>query len=131
MTKFQVNGMTCSNCARHVTEAIQSVPGVRSATVSLENKNAVVNWNAGATENIPSVLKAVKDAGYEAKETQADSCGCHSCHESPKNNWQINLWLGVFVTAFLMIGEWAFGWTMQQWFQWLSFALATVVQIFS
>jgi copper chaperone CopZ len=26
-TELLVSGMTCNNCARHVTEAIQSVPG--------------------------------------------------------------------------------------------------------
>src|SRR6185312_7111344 len=123
--------MTCSNCARHVTDAIQSVPGVRSVTVSLENKNAAVNWDSSAAENIPAVLQAVKHAGYEAKEIQNDSCGCHSCHEPAKKNWQINLWLGVVVTAFLMIGEWVFGWMMKPWFQWLSFVLAGFVQIIS
>jgi Cu+-exporting ATPase len=123
--------MTCSNCARHVTEAIQSVPGVRSAAVSLENKNAVVQWNSGAPENIPAILQAVKAAGYEAKEIQKNSPDCNSCHETPENNWQIPLWLGVFVTAFLMAGEWAFGWMNRPWFQWLSFALAALVQIFS
>ena len=34
-TELAITGMTCGNCARHVTEAIQSVPGVRSATVRL------------------------------------------------------------------------------------------------
>lgn len=123
--------MTCSNCARHVTEAIQSVPGVRSATVSLENKNAVVNWNSGATENVLAILQAVKAAGYEAKEIQNDSCGCASCHTPAKNNWQLNLRLGIFVTAFLMVGEWIFNFGMARWFQWLSFFLAAIVQVFS
>ena len=123
--------MTCSNCARHVTEAIQSVSGVRSATVSLENKDAAVNWNAGVNEDIPAIIRAVKNAGYEAKQNANNSCGCASCHEPAPNNWQLNLWLGIFVTAFLMIGEWAFDWMMQAWFQWLSFALAGTVQIFS
>jgi cation transport ATPase len=44
-TGLLVKGMTCGNCARHVTEAIQGVSGARSATVSLENKNATVRWN--------------------------------------------------------------------------------------
>ena len=66
--------MTCGNCARHVTEAIQSVSGVRSATVSLENKSATVRWNPGAPANIPAVIEAVKNAGYEAKEIPADAC---------------------------------------------------------
>src|ERR1039458_6704361 len=53
-TGLLVKGMTCGNCARHVIEAIQSVSGVRSATVSLENKKATVRWNPGATINIRS-----------------------------------------------------------------------------
>ena len=38
--------------------------------------------------------------------------------------------LGIAVTVLLMIGEWVFNLAMTPWFQWLSFALAGVVQIF-
>ncbi|HEU6449296.1 MAG TPA: cation-translocating P-type ATPase [Verrucomicrobiae bacterium] len=130
-TEIFVSGMTCNNCARHVTEAIQSVSGVRSATVSLQNKNALVRWNAGAAENIPAILQAVKSAGYDAKEIQNDPCGCGSCHAPAHQSWQINLWLGVVVTAFLMCGEWIFRFGATKWFPWVSFFLAAVVQIFS
>ena len=41
-TELQVEGMTCANCARHVTEAIQGVPGVHSAAVNLETHRATV-----------------------------------------------------------------------------------------
>jgi Cu+-exporting ATPase len=127
VTEFLVGGMTCTNCARHVTEAIQSVTGVRSVAVSLENKNAKVRWNSGATQNVPAVIKAVKQAGYEAKEIQT---GDPACHETRRKNWQWNLILGVTVTALLMIGEWVFQLAMAPWFRWLSFALAGVVQVF-
>src|SRR5438067_2725158 len=43
-TELAITGMTCGNCARHVTEALQSTPGVRSATVSLEAQQARVAW---------------------------------------------------------------------------------------
>ncbi len=120
--------MNCQNCVRHVTEAIQSVPGVRSATVSLENKSAAVRWNSGAQQDIPAVIAAVKQAGYEAKEIHVDtSAGCETEHK----NWRLNLWLGVFVSTFLMIGEWGFHLAMTPWFQWLSFALAGAVQVFA
>ncbi len=122
-TELHVSGMTCQNCARHVTDAIQNVSGVRSASVSLENKNVSVRWNAGATKNISVVVSAVKNAGYEAKEIQPG--------ETEPKNRRINLWLGISVTIFLMIGEWIFGLAMKPWFQWLAFALAGVVQIFS
>jgi Cu+-exporting ATPase len=131
VTNLQINGMTCGNCARHVTEAIQSVAGVRNATVSLGDKNAAVRWNPGARQNIPAIIEAVKRAGYEAKEIQADAGGSNCAGtESKHKNWQINLWLGISVTLFLMIGEWGFHFAMTPWFQWLSFALAGVVQIF-
>jgi Cu+-exporting ATPase len=123
-TELFVSGMTCQNCARHVTDAIQAVSGVRSASVSLENKNASVRWNSGAAKNLPAVLVAVKNAGYEAKEIQPGD-------ETKNKNWQLNLWLGISVTIFLMIGEWIFGLAMKPRFQWLAFALAGVVQIFS
>jgi len=126
-TELLVSGMTCTNCARHVTEAIQSVSGVRSATVSLENKSATVRWNTGAEQTIPAVVDAIAKAGYEAKEIQAATeTSCETKHK----NWQLNLWIGLAVTAALMIGEWVFGLAMEPWFQWLSFALAGVVQIF-
>jgi P-type Cu+ transporter len=129
--ELRVRGMTCANCARHVSEAIQSVPGVRSAAVSLETKTAVVRWNPGATQNISALVEAVKLAGYGADEISAEGCGASCiCHEGGQKNWQFNLLLGVTVTAALMAGEWIFGLGMSAWFQWLAFGLAAVVQVF-
>jgi Cu+-exporting ATPase len=126
--KLSIGGMNCNNCARHVTDAIQGVSGVRSATVILDAGRASVRWNSGAEQNVSAVIEAVQKAGYTAKEVQADtSAGCETKHP----NWQINLWLGVTVTAALMAGEWGFGLGMEQWFQWLAFALAGVVQVFA
>jgi Cu+-exporting ATPase len=127
-TEFLVGGMNCNNCARHVTEAIQSVSGVRSATVLLEAGRASVRWSSGAQQNVPAVIEAVQKAGYTAKEIQADTSAC--C-ETRHADWQINLWLGVTVTAALMIGEWVFHLAMTPWFQWLAFVLAGTVQIFA
>ncbi len=127
-TELLVSGMNCNNCARHVTEAIQSVAGVRSATVILDTGRASVRWNSGAEQNVPAVIEAVQKAGYTAKEIQADtSAGC----EPKPASWQINLWLGMTVTAVLMIGEWIFHLAMTPWFQWLAFALAGAVQVFA
>src|ERR1035437_3579954 len=104
--EISIGGMNCNNCARHVTEAIQSVPGVRSATVILDSGRASVRWNSGAEQNVSAVIDAVQKAGYTAKEIQADaSAGCETRHA----RWQINLWLGVAVTTALMAGEWGFG----------------------
>ena len=37
-----VGGMTCDDCVVHVTEALESVPGVEAATVDLASRSAVV-----------------------------------------------------------------------------------------
>ncbi|HTV40970.1 MAG TPA: cation-translocating P-type ATPase [Candidatus Sulfotelmatobacter sp.] len=121
-TEFQIDGMTCGNCARHVTHAIQSVPDVRSAAVSLEQRKAVVRWNG--SQNVPAVLQAVHNAGYGAKEMAHTAQGRHT-------NWQWGLWLGITVTAMLMAGEWIGHFGMARWFRWISFVLAGAVQIFS
>jgi len=118
--------MSCNNCARQVTEAIQNVPGVRNAAVVLADGRATVRWNSDATPDVSALVVAVKKAGYDAKETQvSDPSASH------RPNWQLNLLLGVAVTAGLMIGEWGFGLAMTRWFQWLAFVLAGMVQIFS
>jgi len=119
--------MTCQNCARHVTDAIQSVPGVRSASVTLEGGRATVRWASDASQNIPAVIQAVAAAGYEARFVEA---AAHGRGEQRQSCWRWNLLLGVAVTAALMIGEWVFDLADKPWFQWLSFALAGVVQIF-
>ena len=37
-----VGGMTCDDCVVHVTEALESVPGVENAHVNLASRSAVV-----------------------------------------------------------------------------------------
>jgi Cu+-exporting ATPase len=118
--------MTCANCARHVTEAIQSVPGVRTATVRLEANQASVRWAAGAEPNVPAVIHAVEDAGYGANLVEASA---HEPGEHKLTGWQLNLWVGLLGTLPLMFGEWVLGLGMTPWFQWCSLALAGVVQV--
>jgi Cu+-exporting ATPase len=125
VTELHVTGMTCNNCARHVTEAIQSVTNVRSAFVSLEQKRATVRWD-GEDKNVAAVLTAIAGAGFEAKEISSETAG----NEFKQSHWQWNLILGLGVTGALMIGEWGFGLMMTSWFRWLSFFLAAIVQVF-
>lgn len=44
-----VGGMTCDDCVVHVTEALESVPGVRRATVDLHARSAVVEADEDVT----------------------------------------------------------------------------------
>jgi len=129
-TDLAITGMTCGNCARHVTEALQSVPGVHSAQVSLDDRQASVRWAEGAKPNTDAVIHAVEEAGYGAK-VIVDAC-CHHDHATHKlAGWELNLWIGVLCTAPLMLGEWVFNWALTPWFAWVSFALASIVQVFA
>src|SRR2546423_5370181 len=80
VTELAISGMTCGNCARHVTEALQSVPGVRSANVKLDKQQASVRWAAEARPNLPLLVKAVEEAGYQARLPDLDEC-----HHAPAN----------------------------------------------
>ncbi|HZV35175.1 MAG TPA: cation-translocating P-type ATPase, partial [Verrucomicrobiae bacterium] len=125
-TELRVTGMTCNNCARHVTEAIQSVPEVASASVQLDAGRAVVRWRDGA--NVEGVLRAVAEAGYEAKPIEEKASA--KTKWSPLMGWRFNVVVGLICTVPLLIGEWAFHLGMARWFQWVAFALALPVQIF-
>jgi Cu+-exporting ATPase len=129
VVELRVGGMTCANCARHVSEAIQSVPGVQSAHVSLDRQQAVVRWLPGAESNIPGIFSAIEAAGYDARVIGTETARDHS--QRRLSGWQLNLWIGALGTLPLMAGEWFFDWGMQGWYRWVSFALAGIVQVFA
>ena len=62
---FPVRGMHCDGCARAITEAIQAIPGVKSAEVSFADKRAVIVPTKGGFDP-EAVLTAIKKMGYEA-----------------------------------------------------------------
>ena len=120
VTELAVDGMTCGNCARHVSEAIREVPGVAHAAVTLESHRATVKWDG--EPNLEGVLHALKSAGYPAEPVGEDSAS--AAHQL----WGMNVLTGMIPTAFLMVGEWVFGWHVQPWFRWTALVLAVVVQ---
>ncbi len=127
VTELLVSGMTCNNCARHVTDAIQSVPGVRSGSVALEANRATARWESGKAADVPALLAAIQQAGFAAK---LAASGAERAGQQGQSGWHMNLWLGVAVTLPLLLGEWVFSLGMTPWFHWLSFALAGGVQVF-
>ena len=66
-----VGGMTCDDCVHHVTEALESVPGVRRAEVNLAGRSAMVE----ATSAVPgaALSNAVRERGYNAFERRRRS----------------------------------------------------------
>lgn len=128
VTELAISGMTCNNCARHVTDALQGVAGVRSASVNLDAGQASVRWAAETAPDVAAMIQAVEAEGFGAKPLEPDAQE-HGGHGLA--GWQLNLWLGLPVTFLLMLGEWVFGLAMAPWFQWTSFLLAGLVQVFA
>ena len=61
-TALQIDGMSCGHCAKHVKEALEAVPGVKSAEVSLADKSAAVEHGDGT--DLSALRAAVEKAGY-------------------------------------------------------------------
>src|SRR6185369_16576817 len=97
-TQLSVRGMTCQNCARHVREAISSVPGVSTASVNLEQQSATVRWAAEVEPNVDAVTRAVNAAGYEAEEVESREVKLKS-RVNWLSGWTLNLALGIPVTV--------------------------------
>jgi uncharacterized membrane protein YraQ (UPF0718 family)/copper chaperone CopZ len=60
---IDIEGMSCKNCARKITESIKKVEGVTSVEVDVGKKKATIEGKA----DVDSIKKAVEDAGYKVK----------------------------------------------------------------
>lgn len=58
---LSIQGMSCGNCVRHATEALQGVEGVRQVTVDLASASGTVEFEGA---DVSSLLKALEDEGY-------------------------------------------------------------------
>ena len=65
-TIIKVDGMSCGGCVKSVTGVLTALDGVAKAEVSLEQKQAVVEFDAAKLTR--DQLKAViEDAGFDAE----------------------------------------------------------------
>ncbi|MCL6456059.1 MAG: mercury(II) reductase, partial [Ralstonia pickettii] len=62
MTHLKITGMTCDSCAVHVKDALEKVPGVRSAVVSYPKGTAQIATDPGTSTD--ALTAAVAGLGY-------------------------------------------------------------------
>ncbi|RPD90401.1 copper chaperone [Neisseria weixii] len=62
---LNVKGMTCGGCVKSVTRILENTDGVAKAEVSLENKSAVIEFDATKT-NVDALIEAIEDGGFDA-----------------------------------------------------------------
>ena len=58
-----IEGMSCGHCSKRIEEALKSINGVKSVSVSLEEKNAKVILKNDIDNAI--LKSAVEDLGFE------------------------------------------------------------------
>jgi copper chaperone CopZ len=64
---LDVQGMTCSGCVKHVSKALQAVPGVDAVAVDLASGHVKVTTSAPVTSAV--LIAALKDEDYVALES--------------------------------------------------------------
>ena len=62
---LNIGGMTCGGCVKSVTRILENTEGVTKAKVSLENKNALIEFDPAKT-NPAALIEAVEDGGFDA-----------------------------------------------------------------
>ncbi|MFA6667128.1 MAG: heavy metal-associated domain-containing protein [Bacilli bacterium] len=58
-----IEGMMCDHCAHHVETELSKIEGIKSVSVSLKNKNAIIKSKEPIPEN--KIKDAVILAGYK------------------------------------------------------------------
>lgn len=61
---LKVSGMSCGNCVKHVTHALQEIDGVEKVDVDLGKGEVVVQGKL--PEDSSSLIKALEEEGYPA-----------------------------------------------------------------
>lgn len=62
---FEVQGMTCATCPVTVKAAVKKLKGINDVKTSLEEKNAVVDFDVQKT-NSSEIKRAIENSGYKA-----------------------------------------------------------------
>lgn len=72
MIKLSIAGMTCESCAKHVQEALTTIPGVMNASVAYNEAEAIVEASAEVSGQV--LIDAVEALGYHANAVALDCC---------------------------------------------------------
>ena len=78
---LSIDGMTCDSCATHVREALERVPGVRSAAVSYSKARADIAADAGVSAE--ALTATVATLGYSAAVAAAVSAPAGVVDKAP------------------------------------------------
>lgn len=125
-TRLIVDGMTCGNCVRHVTDTLSGTPGVSVATVDLDTGTATVDWTNAATVRPELLVQKLSEAGFKAREWIAKPNDAQSA-EPAANPWAPSLRIGLPIAGLMMLGDWVFDLGLNTTFQFISLPVAAAM----
>ena len=64
--KFDVRGMSCTNCENTVSKSVKELPGIADIKASYTDSFALVKFDKTRT-NAEAIKKAIESKGYEVK----------------------------------------------------------------
>lgn len=68
--QINIEGMSCMHCVMRVEKALKGLEGVKTVSVDLGKKNAVVEMDSEVMDTI--LKEAVEDAGYDVTEITSE-----------------------------------------------------------
>ncbi len=95
--EIDIIGMSCASCVGKVEKALIALPGVIEATVNLANEKAYVKAFAGNID-IPQLLQAVKDSGFDAQPVSEDHDDKTEQKEHEIQLLKRDLWIAAILT---------------------------------
>lgn len=100
--ELAIDGMNCASCVGHVEKALRGVPGVVDATVNLATEHASVKMLA-RDDIVPALIKAVSEAGYEARLLPVSDVEAPVRAEAAKEEEQSRLLRSVILAGLLTL----------------------------
>ena len=63
---LKIEGMHCTGCSNRLEKVLNSTDGVEKATVSFEDKKAIITFDESKT-NIEKIKEAIEDSGFKGE----------------------------------------------------------------
>ncbi|MGF7186298.1 Cu+-exporting ATPase [Desulfitispora alkaliphila] len=66
---LKISGMSCAACVRRIEKSVEKIPGVKTASVNLNNETATIHYNEEEVQ-IDHVIGRINDMGFKAYHPQ-------------------------------------------------------------
>ncbi|WP_339105267.1 heavy metal translocating P-type ATPase [Haloterrigena salinisoli] len=82
---LDIRGMSCANCSQTISDALESLDGVREATINFATDEGTVEYDPEAV-SLAEIYAAIDEAGYEADRSSRSigitDMSCANCAET-------------------------------------------------